>query len=224
MWINWEGSFEQIDDSPSDPGADADYARTLGAAGESVAWYRLSEMPDNFQHMTTLDVRCRVGAYGLVDDGITLYCQLYREDFSTPLTDELSLGWITAADNGTFRGVGPVQFAGVARASKPVWDFAYLRVRTWYTDLHGHDGGELRMSALELSGVYQPTLAVGIAAAIAGVTPPSLVISGARDTIDAAETCTILPDNRTCVPLKGDPGEQLLHTIGSGMVRFSSDG
>jgi hypothetical protein len=220
-WTNWTGSYTTIDDAPDDPDVDSDYAYTHGLVGETLAWYRITELPVGFRELASLTVTARLRTSGMTDDQIVLFVQAYQDNYTTALSDELAVGTFGVAD-ADFTTIGPVEFAGLVPADEFAWENVYIRVRTWYLRTKHLDAGRLELSALEFNGTYWPSVVTEVLTGTAVVIDPTLVRTGPRIIMDASETCTIVTLDRNCVLRRDTSDNDALVLEDRGLLRFDS--
>lgn len=189
-----------VDDDPDSP-TTTDYIRNGNdTTGDKTAFLLMSATDADFATMTTLQVDAHIALSAFSDDTCTLFARMYQSDETTALTDEMQVA--TQAQSG----LRSVAFTNVSAGDKTTWDGARLRLRWAYSRSMGADGGQLRVTAVELDGTYSAALpnvdksdsdsatvtdAASLSAAVAGL--DAAVVSDAASlsaTIASADSAT----------------------------------
>ena len=138
--------YTHIDDNPDSPDT-TDWIANSGSAAS--AFFEVTDMPADFDTMSTLEIKIDFEAIGFSDDTAVLYARMYQSDESTTLSDEMQL-----ATEATAAGLITVSFTNVSAGSKTIWDGARIHFRWTYTKNKGPDNAQLKITATELNGTY----------------------------------------------------------------------
>ncbi|MEA3344154.1 MAG: hypothetical protein U9Q16_00515 [Patescibacteria group bacterium] len=174
--------YSHIDDDPDSPNTSDWIASSLNEIAAS-AFFDVTNMPSDFDTMSTLEIKIDFEAIGFDDDTAVLYAQMYQSDESTTLSDEMQL-----ATQATGSGLVTVSFTNVSAGSKTIWDGARIHFRWTYTKNKGPDNAQLKITATELNGTYvvsSGTLTVDIVdGAGSPVASPSMAMTAVTFSFD----------------------------------------
>ncbi len=102
---------------------------TFKPAGAFVRFYPLlTDLPEAFGVAVSGTIRTKIRGFNFWGQSLTLLAQLYKEDETTALSDEITVDTVSA--NSAFSITAPLVFTGLdTSAGKPAWNGARLRFR-----------------------------------------------------------------------------------------------
>jgi uncharacterized repeat protein (TIGR02059 family) len=143
--------FAAIDETIAGADDGDSYVRNNNKTSGSY-FAQLTSTPAGFGQMQSLTIDVRARTTGLTDDQTTLYAQVFQADGVTPLSSEVVVA-VNPGPSG-FVTVSGISFTGLVGGSKAIWDGAQVRIRWAYTAVGAQDTTQVRVSTVELDGIY----------------------------------------------------------------------